>query len=74
MELETVREIHEALKRKGISSTVTEEYSGRGMYGKTTTGIVIEHGEDEFRAIQVMGEFGVHEARTDNMGRSIIYY
>lgn len=74
MELETVRKIHEALKKEGISSTVAEEYSGRNMYGKTTTGIVIDHGEDEFRAIQIMGNFGVHNARSDNMGRGIIWY
>lgn len=74
MELDTVRKIHDALKREGISSTVAEEYSGRGMYGKTTAGIVINHGEDEFRAIQVMGNFGVHDARTDNMGKGTIFY
>jgi hypothetical protein len=74
MELETVREIHEALKKKGVSSTIAEGYSGRGMYGKTTTGLVINDSEDAFFTIQVMGDFGVHDARTDNMGKGIIYY
>lgn len=74
MDLEVVQKIHKALKKEGISSTVSEDYSGRGMYGKTTTGIVINHGEDEFRAIQIMGNFGVHDARTDNMGKGTIFY
>lgn len=64
---------------------VEEDYSGRGMYGKTTAGIVCEEC-DIFEAIAGIMEYGDQEEReyvadeirrgfrTDSMGLSTIYY
>jgi len=50
--------------------TIYKEYSGRGMYGKTCFGIIVEPYTDletELEKYDVMGH-------TDNMGRDIIIY
>lgn len=36
---------------EGIEVSITEDYSGRGMYGKTTVGIVIESKDDIFKLL-----------------------
>jgi hypothetical protein len=61
------------------------EYSGRGMYGKSTIGIVCDE-SDIFEALAGVMEYGDEEEReyvadnirngfrTDSMGLSTIYY
>lgn len=66
---------------------VREDYSGRGMYGKTCVGFVVENGaelrtvaelvgneEDEYTRAELVILF--RQARTDSMGRdsTIVYF
>lgn len=67
------REIDEMIKR---------EYSGRGMYGKTCFGVVLETHADVYRFfIAVTDAFSsdfaydlVMNVQTDNLGRDVIVY
>lgn len=72
MDLEKARNAVDEMQSEGIDCELDEGYSGRGMYGKQTTGIVVNG--DDFRAIQIMGNHGIRSARTDNMGKGVIYY
>lgn len=63
---------------------VREGYSGRGMYGKTTTGIVFDSEGDFFEAIGEVMECDIEDReevakamrnlKTDSMGTGVIYY
>lgn len=72
MDLEKARKAVDEMKSEGIECELREDYSGRGMYGKSTAAIVVMG--DEFRAIQIMGNHEIRSARSDNMGRGIIWY
>ena len=61
---------------------VHEDYSGRGMYGKTTTGVVGSH-TDLYHAVEsylqtsklnIDVEEFIDEFRSDSMGMDIIWY
>jgi hypothetical protein len=41
MKIETAKAIVEAAESIGSEASVYEDYSGRGMYGKTTAGVVL---------------------------------
>lgn len=69
----------------GTEAEVYEGYSGRGMYGETTTGITINHYNDLIVAVYLLGcEHGqenneisedLSQLNRDSMGRdSIIVY
>lgn len=60
---------------------IYEDYSGRGMYGRTTTGVVTGASQGEFimALVEVARELDEIEPRefqfaTDSMGRDTIYY
>lgn len=54
-----------------VDGTIYEEYSGRGMYGKTCIGIVCNNAID---CIESAAAKGITGAKTDNMGKSMIVY
>jgi hypothetical protein len=65
-----------------MSCAIRDDYSGRGMYGTTTTGIVCESIEEFIKACvaatldepENMEEFLYEDIRSDNMGLDIIFY
>lgn len=74
MNIDTAREIVKTLKSDGFDEAeLREEYSGRGMYGKTTAGIVIDTIGFVYYA---MGRLNLEfvELREDNMGLRMIVY
>lgn len=73
MDIEDAKQIVEFLEEEGDEAELREEYSGRGMFGKTTTGIVIDTIGFVYYA---MGRLQLEFAhlRTDNMGLRMIVY
>ena len=67
---------------------IYENYSGRGMYGKTTYGVVVDDLFDFFVALYLLGkhhgekdrkddidyEYEIFNFRIDNLGRRYIIY
>jgi hypothetical protein len=57
-----------------------EDYSGRGMFGATTTGLVVDSVEEAHVALGVLTEIGDEDLdlpggfRSDNLGLSYIIY
>ena len=74
--------INDALQNDGYDSYIYDDYSGRGMYGATTTGVVInDGGPQDVLAACVNNASDIAEAdvdvdgfRTDNMGLGYIIY
>jgi hypothetical protein len=61
-----------AMQDAGMDAELYEDYSGRGMFGRTTTGIVCGSPED---AAWAAGQAGVSKPRNmDNMGLQYIVY
>ncbi len=70
----------------GVDASFYESYSGRGMFGKQTAGVVISQKdkliqlallicmdlEDEQRKEQLVKDLS--DLRSDNMGRDMIFY
>jgi hypothetical protein len=72
MELEDLRKIESELNNIDYSNYT--DYSGRGMGGKETCGIVVEP-EDEYEVQRAIGRAGLDiHTRVDNMGKRIIIY
>ena len=72
MKLEHAEKIADLLGQRGIPHEIYKGYSGRGMYGTTTTGIVTRDAGDVTWA---MGRLGiVDDRRTDNMALDTIVY
>lgn len=66
-------EIMEVAEAEGLEVRVRENYSGRGMFGRTTTGLVGPEG-DVLDAIALAG-FRPSSYRKDQMGKSdLIFY
>ena len=60
------------LEDKGITAEVYQDYSGRGMYGTTTTAVVTK---DPFDVARAMGALDIDDSdRRDNMGMDMIVY
>ncbi len=64
------------LEAKGYDAELYEDYSGRGMYGNTTTGVTtdaspnsMENLEEDMEEAEIDPSF-----RRDNMGLDYIYY
>lgn len=75
----------EILTQKSGLGEIYEDYSGRGMFGRKTTGIVFENDNDFFEAIAEIMVSGEEEEREevaeylteikkDSMGLNVIYY
>ncbi len=83
MQLKTAKAIVKAAEEMDLTVTLREGYSGRGMYGKTTTGVVGSH-SDVMKAIAAAAMDCKKEDQeefledmdlaTDSMGRSMIFY
>jgi hypothetical protein len=72
MKAENAEAIVEKLNDDGIEAEVYTEYSGRGMFGRTTTGVVTGSVADVAYA---MGSLKIEDSRrTDNMGLDMIVY
>lgn len=67
-----------ACNNEGVEARLYENYSGRGMYGKTTMGVVVESLEDVLKAVincsYSLKGYGVDCIRSDSLGRNIIIY
>lgn len=75
MTLDQAKKIVEILNDEGVEARVYENYSGRGMYGATCTGIVCD---DPVSVGAAASRARVKKAdrprRSDNLGRSLIIY
>lgn len=81
--------IVEAIENNDGEARIYENYSGRGMYGKTTTGVVVENG-DLVSSIILCAELfiitdttddelleaieNITQFKSDHMGLGTIYY
>ena len=90
MKYEIAKLIVEAAEQAGLDGvTLYDGYSGRGMFGKTTTGIVTEQHTSIFEVLGAVISLALYEpelfgeidpcefgecARSDNMGLGMIYY
>jgi hypothetical protein len=88
MKIETAKAIVEAANVIGLEVQLREDYSGRGMYGSTTAGVIGDPGDITACAAYaafVQGEEGkdveneemvedLRSMRSDSMGRDMIYY
>jgi len=70
-----------ALEYAGEDAEVREDYSGRGMFGKTTVGIVFISSTllmaavlDYVRETKAEIQLDFKSIRQDNIGRGIIWY
>ena len=83
MDLQLANEIAEAMHERDEYCDVHSDYSGRGMYGETTAAIVVDgdlttamHCFAEYRELNG-SDYGLgvfRRFRSDNMGKSMIYY
>ena len=73
MKLENAEKVVKELQKQGDKiAHVRRGYSGRGMFGQTTTGIICSSIVD---CIKVMGRLDIDDStRSDNMGRDHIVY
>lgn len=89
MKAEVAKQLVEAAERVGFACEVYPDYSGRGMFGARTTGIVVPSMRAYAAACAEMGyrfaENGdtagamaafreLKSVRSDNMGRDVIVY
>jgi len=86
MEKELAKKLVSACTEFDVEATIREDYSGRGMYNRTTTGVIIE--ANNFSIISVVigcadmfidknGEplfEDCEDINSDNMGNRMIYY
>jgi len=68
MKLEAAMDLLDALQDAGYSAEMYNDYSGRGMFGRTTTGVVSDVTPN------TIPEFINTRYNIDNMGLSYIYY
>lgn len=86
MKLDEAKYIQNLMENAGEECDIREEYSARGMYGKTTVGIVVD---SELLLIQILLQYirdisadpasidnapNFGSLRHDNMGAQIILY
>lgn len=69
MNIEKAEAIVDKLNDKGIEARLHEGYSGRGMYGEMTTGVVVRDAEGAFGVCP-----GLKKCRRDNLGFDTILY
>lgn len=86
MDMELAEMIIEAMENNGHEAELRSDYSGRGMYGKSTHGVVIECGIGIAMAAVISnadifvddddGEpiFVIESIRSDSMGLGTILY
>ena len=78
--IEELELIQECAESNGDELSVYEDYSGRGMYGDTTTGLVVNDDRDFNDLIEAVTEISpdlgrkLEKAKCDILGFKIIYY
>ena len=78
--IEELELIQKCAECNGDELTVYEDYSGRGMFGDTTTGLVVNDDSDFNDLIDVVTEISpnlgrkLEKAKCDALGFKIIYY
>ena len=68
--IENIEEVMEEIAEE-VGGELRDNYSGRGMYGKTCYGIDCDN---YTTCLEVAGSKGVRGARVDNMGKGWIVY
>jgi len=74
MDIENARAIVDKLEwdHNDDRAAVDENYSGRGMYGKTTAAVVCSNPDD---VVFIMGKLGIEDSRrVDNLGLGYVVY
>ena len=73
MKLENAKKIIKRGKSMGYTFRLYKEYSGRGMFGRKTSGVTGDYNQI-MKVIQSFGK-NANNQRTDNMGKSdmIVY-
>ena len=67
--------VEELVEFEGIPATVRENYSGRGMYGRTTAAVSTSYSEDVFRAAALAGiRLRRSNLSVDSMGLGKVVY
>jgi len=76
MELEQAESMVEFLQNEGYEAELYKGYSGRGMFGKTTTGVTTDARPATMEALEDdMEEYDIESGyASDNMGLDYIYY
>lgn len=69
MDIEKAEAIVDKLNDKGIDARLHEGYSGRGMFGATTAGVIVA---DRTAAVAVCPDLAT--CRRDNLGFDTILY
>lgn len=69
MELKKARNAVNKLNAEGHEARLYEGYSGRGMFGGMTTGVVVRYAEGAFGVCP-----GLKKCRRDNLGFDTILY
>ncbi len=69
-------ELKDFLQETGYEAELHENYSGRGMYGKTTTAVTTDANSHAMESLEEeMIDAGINLVfRMDNMGFDYIYY
>ena len=72
MERAQAEAIVEALSREGYDASLYEGYSGRGMFGKESTGVNLLDFTHTLRAVALCPSLA--ECRRDSLGHGVIFY
>lgn len=72
MKLKNAQRIVKCLEAEGTEASLYEDYSGRGMWGTTTTAVAADDSDDVLR---VMGVLGIEDTRrVDSLGYGYVAY
>lgn len=76
MQKNTAIDLMDFLQSEGFDAELYEDYSGRGMYGRTTTGITTNASFGEMESMEEEMELaGIDPSFSkDSMGLDYIYY
>ena len=67
--------VEELVEFEGIEATVREDYSGRGMYGRTTAAVSTHYSEDVVAAARELGlPLRRSNLNVDSMGLGKVVY
>ena len=70
MTLRRAKNIVKKLSENGIEVELREDYSGRGMYGRTTAGVILENAWSLSEAEKICR--GLKSVNRDGMGMGLI--
>jgi len=64
--------LSDALYDEGYDASINDDYSGRGMYGKTTYAVTSDAAPDD--VAYACGKADLSRPQSDNMGLDFVYY